>query len=804
MKRLINLFILQILTFVGFSQTRTTSGDAIRKEITPKFVNGVIKQFTISQLKTQPISNGDSTTLYYVIDTGKKGYFELDKNDNSSVGNDSTIIVTNNGKRLKRTIEQYLSPSTTGKYYRGDKTWQDLSKSTIGLSNVDNTSDLNKPISTATQTALLGKLDKGYSISELRGLTNSVLAATQIFYCNEIGKEGFWYYDSADNVSSDNMGTVLVTSSSKRLKRIFTGGIYPEWFGAVADGSTDCTTAIQAAVNYKYLNSTNGSDRVIIFSGKGIYLTGSISLPGDGTITIKGTGLYSAYIKLKNGANASLFVVNSGDCVPYFENLYLDGNKSNQTSTLSHGIEYQDAVDATYRRAGMIYNCNIVYFKGDGVHGGQYKQLLRITNTDVRGNDGHGVYQPLNNADWFVNSGDFGNNGKSNFYISSQVQITNASIYYAGESNIYFGDHCRWSSVVNSLIDHAGKHGIEVSTSNTNPCGINISGNRFYVNSQNTTNTYSHISLLNANGVIISNNHFIRVPGQDVSLGDAKYLLETTNSTKTNFFGNTWDSGSYLTGITNNMSVLGSSNDSYFGLLRLNGNIKSTKNISFTETISGSENSNVLGINRIVFGSGDPTQVLGAGRISKNANNDQMQIDYGAAGLVVRNNGLSVSWFSDVLNRTFFNTTTTYPSAQVAINSTNRGFLPPRLTSSQESSVSSPETGLEIFNTDFASKKYYNGVGWVMIQGGVTKNISADYTILKTDRVIVVSSGSYTLTLPTAVGLQDKEFVIVNNGSGTLTINTTSSQTIDGSSSLSISAGTRKRIMANSSNYITL
>lgn len=35
----------------------------------------------------------------------------------------------------------------------------DLTKSDVGLSNVDNTSDLNKPISTATQTALNGKFD---------------------------------------------------------------------------------------------------------------------------------------------------------------------------------------------------------------------------------------------------------------------------------------------------------------------------------------------------------------------------------------------------------------------------------------------------------------------------------------------------------------------------------------------------------------------------------------------------------------------------------------------------------------------
>lgn len=50
--------------------------------------------------------------------------------------------------------EDSIIPGTTAQYYRGDKSWQTLDKSTIGLNNTDNTSDLNKPVSTATQTAL--------------------------------------------------------------------------------------------------------------------------------------------------------------------------------------------------------------------------------------------------------------------------------------------------------------------------------------------------------------------------------------------------------------------------------------------------------------------------------------------------------------------------------------------------------------------------------------------------------------------------------------------------------------------------
>lgn len=50
--------------------------------------------------------------------------------------------------------ENSITAGTTSQYWRGDKTWQTLDKSAVGLSNVDNTSDANKPVSTATQTAL--------------------------------------------------------------------------------------------------------------------------------------------------------------------------------------------------------------------------------------------------------------------------------------------------------------------------------------------------------------------------------------------------------------------------------------------------------------------------------------------------------------------------------------------------------------------------------------------------------------------------------------------------------------------------
>jgi hypothetical protein len=55
------------------------------------------------------------------------------------------------------TKEPAIAAGTTAQYWRGDKTWQALDKAAVGLSNADNTSDANKPVSTATQNALNAK-----------------------------------------------------------------------------------------------------------------------------------------------------------------------------------------------------------------------------------------------------------------------------------------------------------------------------------------------------------------------------------------------------------------------------------------------------------------------------------------------------------------------------------------------------------------------------------------------------------------------------------------------------------------------
>lgn len=58
------------------------------------------------------------------------------------------------------------------------------------------------------------------------------------------------------------------------------------------------------------------------------------------------------------------------------------------------------------------------------------------------------------------------------------------------------------------------------------------------------------------------------------------------------------------------------------------------------------------------------------------------------------------------------NPTTLTANAELEIESTTKGFLPPRLTTEQRDAIVSPEEGLTIYNTTTKCLNWYNGTAW--------------------------------------------------------------------------------------------
>ena len=66
-------------------------------------------------------------------------------------------------------------------------------------------------------------------------------------------------------------------------------------------------------------------------------------------------------------------------------------------------------------------------------------------------------------------------------------------------------------------------------------------------------------------------------------------------------------------------------------------------------------------------------------------------------------------------------TNTPEASAKLDVTSTTKGFLPPRMTSSQRTSIQNPATGLMVYQTDGTAGLYYhNGTTWIYIINSTT------------------------------------------------------------------------------------
>jgi len=115
--------------------------------------------------------------------------------DNTSDFNKPISSATQSALNSK---ENTIVAGTTFQYYRGDKTFQTLDKVAVGLNNVDNTSDLNKPISTATQTALNSKENSSNKIIKKITTTQNTTSntATDISGANfSLSSGEVWFFE---------------------------------------------------------------------------------------------------------------------------------------------------------------------------------------------------------------------------------------------------------------------------------------------------------------------------------------------------------------------------------------------------------------------------------------------------------------------------------------------------------------------------------------------------------------------------------------------------------------------------------
>ena len=139
----------------------------------------------------------------------------------------STGIIKNNTSTGFPTIavagtdfEFPITAGTNSQYWRGDKTWQTLNSTVVGLANVNNTSDIDKPLSTATSAYVLANADRYNSISagnEISTTSTTDVLATGMSFTPTAGKYIVNFNSEYSIVPGDRTGQAQIDLNAAYL-----------------------------------------------------------------------------------------------------------------------------------------------------------------------------------------------------------------------------------------------------------------------------------------------------------------------------------------------------------------------------------------------------------------------------------------------------------------------------------------------------------------------------------------------------------------------------------------------------------
>lgn len=293
-------------------------------------------------------------------------------------------------------------------------------------------------------------------------------------------------------------------------------------YGAVGDGSTDDTTAIQAALD---ACATAGGG--IVFFPEGTYI--STLLTWKTGVMGVGAGPYVSIIKLKNTTNTNLITgldfgtLTGGDTVAGIHhyglmNIGLDGNKANNASggycfqAYGYAHNFVD-VDVKQGKAGGIYLQG--FTATDPIS--TYNRCGAMTRVNSHHNDGHGVYFNGPGDSTFTDCFFFYNDGTAPAGMSIGSRGVGLRIhgchFYGNDQDYGIVIGAEGCSVIGCFIEGQQVAGIWVDNPANN---ARIEGNYFFA--AGTQAAVVGVKIDDVSGYVITGNQFINHPDGSVLL----------------------------------------------------------------------------------------------------------------------------------------------------------------------------------------------------------------------------------------------------------------------------------------------
>jgi hypothetical protein len=302
-------------------------------------------------------------------------------------------------------------------------------------------------------------------------------------------------------------------------------GVNVRDFGAKGDGTTDDTTAIQNAIT-----AAESDDTTLraVFIPDGNYIVSGLTVARS--ITIRGWSDINTRLTLKAGSNRSV-ITYTGETAgasydlkqPRLENLYIDGNKANNSGT-SHGVYFPTvsySVGTDYAYSAAIFQVNIVDCETSGIYVGNNRNAGSFARGSVRNCGSSGIFIGAS-SDWHLYHFGSGGHGLHGVYNAGGqiLRIQDMDIYSNTQNGIKMDASATVMWVSGGSIDRNGQHGILLDGSGTTDRLVSILGTLFFENSSETTNTYSDITLNNwYGGSAVGTMH------RRSAVADPKYLL---------------------------------------------------------------------------------------------------------------------------------------------------------------------------------------------------------------------------------------------------------------------------------------
>ncbi|HKR81426.1 MAG TPA: glycosyl hydrolase family 28-related protein [Candidatus Saccharimonadales bacterium] len=395
--------------------------------------------------------------------------------------------------------EPTIAAGTTAQYWRGDKSWQTLDKTAVGLNNVDNTSDAtknaaaatltNKTISGASNTLnnipesavtnltsdLSGKVDKSTVTAK-----GDLIAATASATVARVGVGSDGQVLTADSTQSAGLkwsaaaagDMVLASTQTVTGTKTFNAGTLRDKgsqlfdvkaFGAAGDGSTDDTAAIQSAIDAA--TPTKGT----VFFPPGTYRLATLSgtaatvnrrfLTLTAGVTLQGVSAAASVLKVGN-STAPFFTVVGGtaDLTGLtVRDLGFDLNTTNNAPASNQA----DGSVLDYRAAVVVYTGN------------------RVTVRNCRITDSCGVWGFTANGSG-TSVSDTIIEGNRLEWASTSVYHDTSAVYTSGVRTLIRGNHFSATAGTPLAFSAIETHGDDqVVTNNTISGwfrGINVTG----------------------------------------------------------------------------------------------------------------------------------------------------------------------------------------------------------------------------------------------------------------------------------------------------------------------------------------